>query len=198
VAGLGGKTHEYTTPNNMDVMTDTGLKNTAKCVDYMRAAGLLNQNRSVADLTIGSDPLERFGDARTLRGLNRSILTGLTADPNDPITTVPALLAMTDVGLMGKRMGPKKRDLLRQALVDSGMPQVYPWPQSEVNGREPALLRSVALLAPALEDLPSWTRKVLAKFLLGIPLTKEIPRGRLPEASEAYDLHRAEVLRIVS
>jgi hypothetical protein len=105
---------------------------------------------------------------------------------------------MTDVGLMGKRMGPKKRDLLRQALVDSGMPQVYPWPQSEVNGREPALLRSVALLAPALEDLPSWTRKVLAKFLLGIPLTKEIPRGRLPEASEAYDLHRAEVLRIVS
>jgi hypothetical protein len=199
VAASGGQVHEYVVLENMDVMTDTGLRNTARCVAYMRDVGLLDPDRLIADLTIGSDPPERFGSAETFRGLNKTILNDLTAGPEDSITTVPVLLAMTDVGLMGRKMGPKKIALLRETLVASGMPQAYPWPQSERVGKEPALLRSVALLAPTLEELPDWTRTVLTEHLLGIHIPKgeEVPRQRVAEASVAYSLQREEVLRIV-
>jgi|GEM_PF-2995487 len=197
VAGLGGQTHEYVARENMDVMTDTGLRNTARCVDYMRGVGLLDQDRLIADLTIGTGPQERFGNARTLRGVNTVILHNLTADPEDAVTTVPVLLAMTDFELVGRKVSTRKVALLRQALVDSGMPSAYPWPQSGRFRGEPALLRSVALLTPTLEELPSWTRAVLAGYLLGIPMAEEIPEDRLAEASAAYRLQREEVLRAV-
>lgn len=149
------------------------------------------------------DPPQRLWDATEYRGLNRSVVNDLTRtiDHDEKIETVPKLLSM---GRFGRRnVGDKKLDLLRQALIDSGMPEEFPWPWDYTTDDGDKLLRGLALIAPTFEELPMITKKEVASILRVRPKygpppgTPDISDSQLKRCATLYAERRREILAIV-
>lgn len=192
----GGRMFDRQVTHEVDLSHDDDLRRVAACVGPMRTAGLLDPDMQIKDLTIGTERPQRLWDATGYKGLNKHVLSDLahTVEHDEKIETVPALLRMAHYGK--RNVGDKKLTLLRQALVDSGMPEEFPWPWKYTMYDEDKLIRGLALITPTFEELPAVTKKEVASILLP-PGTFDIDDSQLERCAELYAQRRREILAIV-
>lgn len=197
----GGRMFDRQVTREIDLLNDEDLRMVAACVEPMHQAGLLDPDKQVKDLVIG-DPPQRFWDAAGYKGLNKHTVSDLahTIDYGEKIETVPALLCMPHYGK--RNVADKKLALLRQALVDSGMPEEFPWPWSSLLEDGPKFLRGIMLIAPTFEELPNVAKREVASILeikpryapLGVP---DLSDTQLEQCATIYAERRREILAIV-
>ncbi len=207
VEDLGGQFYDrrLATGQELDLTTDEGLAHAAQCVEYMRQSGLLAPGRRIADLTIGTENPQRFATAEGYKGVNKLVMNDLLFNlhQTEQITDVVSLFMLGDEDLLERRIGPKKQALLRQALLDSGMPKEYPWPIPTIAGdydcSEELFLRHVVLIAPNFPLLPYAAQSRLARYFIDIPWNQERLTGaEQVRCAEIYATRRGGILHFLS
>lgn len=201
VEASGGHMFDRQVTREIDLLNDDDLCMVAACVEPMRAAGLLDPNKQIKDLIIGTERPQRLWDAAGYKGLNKSALSDFahTMQHGEKIETVPALLRTARYGR--RNVGEKKLALLRQALIDSGMPEEFPWPWDYNVDDQEKLLRGLVLITSTFGELPNVTRVEVASILNVRPRyvsgTVGLSDDHLEQCAVLYAERRREVMRIV-
>ena len=200
VEAEGGSMFDRQVRRETDIMNDDDLRRIAACVEPMRQAGLLDPNKQIKDLAIGTGYAQRLWDARGYNGLNKQAVNALATDDAERIETVPELLALTHCNK--RNIGDKKMALLRQALIASGMPEEFPWPWDYTMDEPDKLLRGLALITPSFEELPNIVKREVAPLFGIVPTyTPEEAPGlsdsQLERCAVLYAERRREILAIV-
>jgi hypothetical protein len=202
VEAAGGQMFDRQIKHEVDPTDDDDLRLIAAGVETMRAIGLLDPDKQIKDLVIGHEPPQRLWDATGYKGLNRTAVNDFahTMAYGEKIVTIPALLALVDFS--GRMVGDKKSALLRQALIDSGMPEEFPWPYKYTFDNPEGMLRCLMLIAPTFDELPNVSKARLAHIFgvtrIAYPSAEQqLTDSQLQNCRARYAERRREVLAIV-